>query len=111
VADALTTAVVVECVKHFRAALAAAAYYAFPEEHGGAFASTIHSSVFFRDQTAYSGRRSVSRRAIDSVKREKLEHRVAEGAAEERCQHRLSQCWRRSGQIKSAKNSGHYPPA
>ena len=62
-------------------------YYAFPEEHW---------------------RRIRTNNPLDE---EIFEHRAAEGPADERCHHRLSQCRAPLSQTESAKNSGHYPGA
>ena len=77
-----------------------------------------------RDQAAHPCRRRIPGRAISAQSRRGqvapyrrhclvdqtlLEHRAAEGPADERCHHRLSQCRAPLSPTKCAKNSGHYP--
>ena len=91
-------------------------YYAFPEEHWRRVRTNNPLERILREirrRTRVvgafpdgSGRRQVAPHRRHGVVNEAIfKHGVAEGSADERNHHRLSQCWAPLSQIESAKDS------
>ena len=99
------------------------AYYAFPEEHWRRIRTNNPLERILREirwRTRVVGafpdaqprrREAAPHRRHGVVYEEISQHRAAQGPADERCHHRVSQGRVPLSQTESAKDSGHYPCA